>query len=385
MKRTATLLGVVLALLPVSGCWDKSELPEKGYIMGVGIDSAGQGIYRLTTEVYKPSQKAASNGKQGESYVNIVTEDDTLFEAIRDISIHLGRKAQFSHMRLIMISEPLAREQKLGDLLDVFYRDHEPRLNALLMIARGETGPYLLAKPKIESTISQQMASIDRSSKRHSAKSVKGSLLSFARQTKNPTGIALLPYFYRDAKGDLVSSGSAVLKDGMLREVWTSAAVEPLLMLRNEYENGIVEVPCPEEGGGDSGKSKETIEVTRVATKLRFALRGDALAVTIRSIVQGSIGDLGCSRIETPEEEAAFVARAQQELIREMNEVIAKMKASQLDVIGLGNRLYRKHPAIWKSWKDDWGSRFAASTFDVQATIDILHTGTEIGHPNDVK
>jgi len=183
----------------------------------------------------------------------------------------------------------------------------------------------------------------------------------------------------------LVSSGSAVLKDGMLRDVWTSAVVEPLLMLRNEYENGIVEVPCPEVGGGDSGKSKETIEVTRVATKLRFAFRGDALAVTIRSIVQGSIGDLGCSRIETPGEEAAFVARAQQELNREMNEVIAKMKADQLDAIGLGNRLYRKHPAIWKSWKDDWGSRFAASTFDVQATIDILHTGTEIGHPNDVK
>lgn len=385
MKRMATLLCVVLTLLPAAGCWDKSELMEKGYIMGVGIDSGGNGRYRLTTEIYKPSQKMTSNGKQGVSYVNVTTEDDTLFEAIRDISIHLGRKAQFSHMRLIIISEQLAREQKVGDLLDVFYRDHEPRMNALLMIGKGETASYLLAKPMIESTISQQMASIDRSSHRNSAKSVKGSMLSFARQTKNATGVSLLPYFYRDDTGHLLSSGGAVLKDGLVRDVWAADIVEPLLMLRNEYESGIVEIPCPDEEGGDAGKPMEAVEVTRAATRLRFSIRGDALAVTIRTFVQGSVGDLRCSQIETPEAEANFIDRVQRELNREMNAVIEKMKSSRLDAIGLGNRLYRRHPSLWKSWKDDWGSRFAASTFDVQSTVDILHTGTEIGKPNDVK
>ena len=147
------------ALFVLTGCWDRAELPEKGFVMGIALDQAKGGKISLTTQVFKPTQGVGSIGGKSPtvSFANVTTIDSTLPRAIRDIPINLGRKTQWSHTRLIIIGEQLAREQEIFSLLEFFFRDHEPRLTVSIMIAEGRADNYLNKKPYIENTISQQL------------------------------------------------------------------------------------------------------------------------------------------------------------------------------------------------------------------------------------
>ena len=63
----------------------------------------------LTTQIYKPSQGVSATGAKAakSAYLNVITQNESISRAIRDIPLNLGRKAQWSHTRLIIIGENL--------------------------------------------------------------------------------------------------------------------------------------------------------------------------------------------------------------------------------------------------------------------------------------
>ncbi|MFC5652521.1 hypothetical protein ACFPYJ_26060 [Paenibacillus solisilvae] len=62
------------------------------------------------------------------------------------------------------------------------------------MAAKGKAGKYLNVSPFIESTIGEQLRTMEYSATRYSAKTVKTNLLDLTIQLKSQVGIALLPY-----------------------------------------------------------------------------------------------------------------------------------------------------------------------------------------------
>lgn len=129
----------------------------------------------------------------------------------------------------------------------------------------------------------------------------------------------------------------------------------------------------------------ETVEVTKLTTKISYTIGADALAARIRTHIDGVIGELSCTKIETVEEEKAFIARVEAEVTMGMKAAIDKLQSGKWDAVGLGNMLYRRDLALWKRWKPEWGERFAKSSFDVKAEVELLNSGTRIAKPNVVK
>jgi len=75
--------------------------------MAIALDKGKGGVLELTTQIYRPTNtKSVSGGtyKQARNLL-IRTSDDSLFEAIRDIPLHLGSKAKWSHLRIILVGE----------------------------------------------------------------------------------------------------------------------------------------------------------------------------------------------------------------------------------------------------------------------------------------
>ena len=79
MKRQIWILFISLsALFVLTGCWDRAELPEKGFVMGIALDKAGEGQISLTTQVFKPTQGVGSIGGKSDPlkpYANVTTID----------------------------------------------------------------------------------------------------------------------------------------------------------------------------------------------------------------------------------------------------------------------------------------------------------------------
>ncbi len=144
MKKLAILLFLTAIFIMLPGCWSKKELTELGFVMGIAFDQGKDGKIEMLTQVYRPtSVQSTASALTRVSSINIKTSDDSVMEAVRDITIHLGRKAQFSHMRIIVVGEKLARSVNIGKLLDLFYRDHEPRSSVSLAIAKGKASKML--------------------------------------------------------------------------------------------------------------------------------------------------------------------------------------------------------------------------------------------------
>ncbi|KRF28116.1 Ger(x)C family spore germination protein [Paenibacillus sp. Soil787] len=372
------------ALFVLTGCWDRAELPEKGFVMGIAIDQAKGGKISLTTQVFKPTQGVGSIGGKSPtvSFANITTIDSTLPRAIRDIPINLGRKTQWSHTRLIIIGEKLAREREIFSLLEIFFRDHEPRLTISIMIAEGRADKYLSMKPYIENTISQQLFQSEKASASNSAKTIDTNLLKMGKQMKSEVGNAMIPYLYLSKDKTTVTNvaGVALLKAGKLTGTMEPAKVESLQMLLNTYKSGILDIPC--NNPSKQNQKVEAVEIVSLKSKWQPAsLEKLPLKVRAKLNIQVALMELSCSKLETVDEEKKFAQKVAATIKQRITETTNWLKKNKFDALGLGNKVYKKNPQLWKQWKPKWDDRFAESEFDIEVDVKVINSGTTVGKP----
>lgn len=376
------LIFLSAALLILPGCWNNRELDESGFVMAIAVDQGKGRELDLTTQMYRPvSGQQGGGGGGGSPSANLLvkTSDDSLFEAARDIPIHLGRRANWGHMRVIIIGEKLARSTDVGRLIDLFYRDHEPRHTISIMIAKGRADKILEQQPAIEQTIGQQLLLTKQVTYKSSAKSMDTTLLKLALMMNSPHGDTAITYVYEDKreKNVLNSAGLALLKKGKMKSILPSKKVEGLIMLRNEFQSGITEIPCP-------GKKLETesLEVLSLNTKLKPKLAGDKVKnVQVRTQVEGAIGELRCTDIKTRKDEAEFTHKVEEQIKKQMLDTIRILQKNKMDVIEIGNKIASSNPKKWEKMKDTWDKQFAAIPFDIQVKVKLITTGTVIGKP----
>ncbi|MDQ6419657.1 Ger(x)C family spore germination protein [Paenibacillus sp. LHD-117] len=369
-----TLLAALSAAL-LTGCWSKFELPERAFVMGVALDQREDGKIEMLTQVYRPSSTeiGKSTSTVAESSVNVKTVDDTVMEAIRDIPIHLGRKAQWSHMRIIIVGEKLARSTNILQTLDLFYRDHEPRDNVSLMIANGKAAKLFEKKPMIEQTTSQQFLRTGESSYRNAAKTLDTTLIDLMLRMKSVQTDAALAYVYEDPKSKetFSAAGLALFKKGVMKSVLPASKVEGFLMLSNDYKAGVVEIRCP-----GTKLEKETAEVLSLHASLNPVVKGDDVSLGIRIQGQITINEMKCTKINTLQDEEAFVRKIEEAVKRQAAGTLDFLQKRQMDAIGLGNRIYRSDPKAWARLQSNWSSRFAAIPYDIRVKIKLISGGT---------
>ncbi|MDQ0876941.1 spore germination protein KC [Paenibacillus sp. V4I3] len=372
------------ALFVLTGCWDRAELPEKGFVMGIALDQASGGKISLTTQVFRPTQGVGSIGGKSPdvSFANVTTIDRTLPRAIRDIPINLGRKTQWSHTRLIIISEKLAREQEIFSLLEFFYRDHEPRLTVSIMIAEGRADKYLNMKPFIENTISQQLFQSEKASASNSGKTIETNLLKMGMQMKSEVGNAMVPFLYLSKDSETVTNvaGIALLKAGKLVGKMEPEKVESLQMLLNTYQSGMLDIPC--QNPSKPNQKVEAVEIVDLKSKWQpTSLEEHSLKVHVKLNMEVAVMELSCSKLETIADEKKFAKNVEETVKQQITGTINWLKKTKFDAIGLGNKVYQKNPSLWKQWKKDWDDQFASSEFDLDVDVKVINSGTTIGKP----
>jgi len=367
----------------LSGCWNKFELTELGFVMGVALDSGQDGAIQLTTQIYMPQQSGTSSSERSvDSNINVVTTSSSNLQAARSVAGELGRKAQWSHMRIIMISEETARREDLGELLDMFYRDPEPRLTASILITKGSARSYLEKTPTIEQTTSQQIKRAEEASARHSARTYNSNLLELGKQMRSATGNAIIAYIVphpEDKEGFRVS-GTALIHEGKMVEKLTGERNRGLLMLTNNYALGSINVPCGEGPGGRLHRI-ESFEVSDFRSRIQPKLVDGRLKLKVTSEVMGAVTELKCSSVTTPEEELRFIARTEEAIRQEMERTFEFLQQHKLDMLQIGNRIYRNNPKLWLKVKPEWGNYLAHAELDIRVRVRMNTTGTMIGKP----
>lgn len=383
MRKIAFAGCLIACVLLLPGCWDKTELTDRSLILGLAIDKADNELVDLTVQIYKPIHSGGSEGKPGGdiSYINLQTKGKTMFDGIRDIILHVGRKAQWSHLRAIIVEDQLVQQYPIGEVLDYFYRDHEARLSSSFFVAHGKAAQYLKVKPLIEKTISQQLLQISKNSDRYNYKTTNTSLLDLFVGLRSQTGISLVPYVTTGGNQgeNLVATGMAVLKKGKWKGVVSPQDSQMIQMLHNKYKGGIIRVPC--EAQSKSSDAKNSLEVLSFHSKLKPHIEGEAVKLQVYVQFSAAIGEMRCAKLKTPEDERKLAEAAARTVEQSLTQTLNRMKQKNLDLIGLGDRIYRKDPALWKRWQRNWEERFAKTQIEVKAQVQIKNSGTATPKP----
>ncbi len=388
MKQSIGTWLSLLSLLLLTGCWDQVELTERGFVMAVAIDLNKEGKVELTTQIYKPLQVSTSGSIQPtDAYFNLKNVQDSVFEAVRDIPTLLGRRAQWSHQRIVLISDAYVQKRGLRDVLDFFNRDHEPRMSSNLFVTEGKASAFLEEKPLVESTTGQQLKRIQEAAAQYSGKTMKMNLLDMNLMLRNKTGHAVAPYIGLMQADDapFAVKGVVLLDDGKMVGALSPNRTEYLLMLMNKYHYAIIQTPC---GGTDelnAGGLNNSIEVVQSQAKLASDYAAGVLHATVTVNITGSLAEAHCADVTTAEKEARFIVETEDRVQTNLEAVVQELQTKKLDVLGFGDQVYRSNPSLWKSLESDWGEHFQRARFTYDVKLTLLDTGMHAGKQMQVQ
>lgn len=149
LQRKTLHLILCLPLLSVllSGCWDDRELNELGVTSGSAYDWENN-EWKATYQVINPSSGASGMGGSGGGstssppFVTFTVKGRTIMEAIERSNLTSTREMFFSHSRITVIGESLAKHG-INQLIDMFLRKQDARETVYVFISKGEAGDIL--------------------------------------------------------------------------------------------------------------------------------------------------------------------------------------------------------------------------------------------------
>ncbi|RED61637.1 Ger(x)C family spore germination protein [Cohnella lupini] len=385
MKNLLLLLVVVSACFGLTGCWNKVELTDWGFVQAASLDQESNGSIRLTAHIYKPGRPSASgeNTSSGKSFIDIGANGPSLLGSSSLIASELGRRLQWSHIRVLLISEELAKSRNIAELLEFFMRNPQTRSNINVMVTQGSAMDYLKIKPFIENTMGQQLLEIGRVSSSYSGRAVVTTLKNVLITSMEEVSTLSFPYLRLRPKPNpsVIMNGLAVMgaPSGRVFAIIPRANTPTVLMLKNQFNRGTLTIPC--KGSAENKKaSKDSFEITRLRTHITPVItRNDELSLRIGIQIEGTITELVCNDVSTATEVNEYLKRIRDTVSNDVSDTLRLLQKEQADIIGVGNSICRMHNRTWKRWGPDWPRRFAETTFSVDVKVVLLNTGTITG------
>ncbi|KMJ59631.1 hypothetical protein AB685_01795 [Bacillus sp. LL01] len=384
-------LCVCSVLIFMTGCWDKVELNEISIVTGIAIEKGEKHKFLVTVETINAPQLSAEQPGSGTPVITFQEEGNSLAELSERMNIGLSRKLIYSHTRIIVIDESLAKEG-VGDVLDFLERTGEFRNDFNILISRGtkasdiikttyplELVPSIKVHKQIEIYLEEwggdpyvrltDFISSLTSKGRHpvtSAVSIEG----------NPeAGKNIEQNSKTELDSTVIISGLSIFKKDKLigflspeeaRDyLWTqglnrTSLTVPCYMENNEEENNFLDVRII-----NSHSDVHTIE-KEGKLKIEVTISGEAK-------IQGTQCHQNLEKIETynKHEEALnkFVEGKILATIQKMQEEY------EADIFGFGEVYNRSSPKKFKIIEDDWDSYFSEAEVEVSSDYHIKRSG----------
>ncbi|CAG7627751.1 Spore germination protein B3 [Paenibacillus solanacearum] len=398
---SAWFKGVLAAcvLLLATGCWDRVEIDERGFVIGIAVDKprspraetrsrreapnkpTGKNRYAATFQFVIPGKMQNGGGKGSssagdESFLNLTSEGDTIFDVDRQISARASRSPYYEHMKVIIISEHVAKESgEFARIMDFFLREPEMRRSAKVLISNGEARGALEITPKNEKLPVMYINYIAENSPKNSRmlrETKLGDIHEFLLRGRSFAVQRVL-----SAGGvEVKVVGAAIFrgKDTRLVGSLGSDETEGLNLLTGEFDTGIVK----------SEVDGELVVFEALAAKRK--IKADVsdpqhIRFTISIDTEGTIGET-FKQLDYGKE--AVLARVEQAVAAEMErmerEAIHKLQNEfQTDAMRLGAFLEQKHNKVWKQVKNNWEERerlFTTCEIKLQTNVKIRRLGT---------
>lgn len=151
MKKKFLILAIACCTF-LTGCWDKDELEDWGYIAAIGIDKAPSDKFDITFQLTNPQVGTSTKSNVKEPSQEVVTVPAKDLPTSKDLaSTFVTRRLTMSHAVAMIVSEEMALSDEFYPLLESSLRDKDIRGDINLIICPEKASEYINAnKPEME-------------------------------------------------------------------------------------------------------------------------------------------------------------------------------------------------------------------------------------------
>jgi spore germination protein KC len=157
MQKTKTLCRLLFFFVMVcilSGCWDREELEDKSYVIGLGLDRSKEKDKIKVTMLLANPEVGSMQGGGGstEKPREIITFDANDFIAAKaTANAVISRSISYELLRIFVVSEEFARDSIFPTIFAEVLKDKEIRLNSYIAVSKEKASQYFLDnKPRME-------------------------------------------------------------------------------------------------------------------------------------------------------------------------------------------------------------------------------------------
>jgi spore germination protein KC len=153
--KTVCKISLFLAMMvALTGCWDAEELEDNAYVIGLGLDRSEQEDKVQVTMLIANPEVGTMQGGGGsiEQPKEIITFDANDFIAAKSTAnVIVSREISYELLRIIVVSEELAKEPDFFRWISNALTDKEIRLDTHLAVSKEKANEYFLKiDPKME-------------------------------------------------------------------------------------------------------------------------------------------------------------------------------------------------------------------------------------------
>ncbi|MCU6795636.1 Ger(x)C family spore germination protein [Paenibacillus sp. WQ 127069] len=383
MSRTIRrLFAGGLFVLLLTGCWDRRELNELGILSGIAIDKVGQ-QYQVSVQVVVPDE-VSSRARKGSAPVTMYKATaPTLFEAFRKLTETSPRKIYTAHIRVLVLSEPIAKDG-IAKVLDILVRNPESRIDYFVMVARKTSAEKVLKvlTPLDNIPAEALYHSLDTASKEWAPiTKVTVDKLTDQLMSKgiNPVlpGITISENGRSDNKAEDIDppvklnySGLAAFNNDKLIGWLSTNEGKGYNYIRNNVQSTVGNIKCPD------GKMI-SLEIIHSHTDVKSFMEDVNPHIEVQLKMDVNIGEVTCDiDLTEPKTVEKLQKEAERELETLMKKSVAVMqKKYKVDIFGFGQVIYNSNPKLWKSMEKDWDERFTDLKVLYKTKVNIRDIG----------
>ena len=410
MKKTEAVCRILLFFVIVcllTGCWDRQEIEDKAYVIGLGLDrSKEEGKIKVTMLLANPEVGSMQGGGGStEKPREIVSFDANDFIAAKATGNSvISRDISYELLKIIVVSEEYAHDK---DFIRKFYdvlKDKDIRLDCHLAISKEKASEYFIQnRPKMEtrphkyfqfmidhgiengfipdSTLFRFFKTVERGTDLYLA------MYTTAIKVKNPEIRSEDEYMagQLNATGEVGSTqfiGSAVFRNGVMIDKLTGQETRNINILDDSTNIKDILVDIPDPFSDDQLQFAARIMKTE-NNKVKMDLKGQRPKIFITIPLKIEIISNPSMVNYTEKKNQQIVKRQIVTHIETMNEKLLKKTQTKFKGVPYPLSLYaRKYFGTIQEYKKfNWGKSYQKADIHVKVDIEIIDYGKRIKKP----
>jgi spore germination protein KC len=370
--RKISLILILFLLFSQTGCWNAREINELAFVLSVALDKTDNG-FKVTAQIAKPETYSktpsggASSAVKEKPFWLISSTGKSIFEAVRNMAAVSSRRIFWSHIKVIIMSDELAKNN-LQEIFDFFSRNPELRFRTWVAVTPGEAGKILEIVPIMEKDPSLNIEKIiDKTNLTGKACGImlKDFLEKYMDLYTNPVASRIVLTTQGD-KPAVKLEGAAVFGSKKMAGWLNENETRGYLWITNEISGSVRVVNCPYDG------LPVTLEMKNGKTNIKSTVTNGIPQFTITAEARAKITEKACiTEFTDPKSLQALEEVLASAISSDIKSAVTAAKNLNSDFLDFSSVLHRAHKAEWNSLSPDWSQLFSKSEVKIQVKAKI--------------